>query len=431
MDVIINTGFNVNVTTKVNNVVVNPFPELNISATPTANPIYIETTNNSLPTSSGTISGNFSFSGVGGTRVYNIDNVIYISGGAGTGSNGTSDYYPLNSNPSGYLTNSDLTGINLTGLDFSSYVTKDQTGQFYSSNNPSGYITGIDLTPYINSGQASQFYPRTENPSGFITTGQTGIFYTINNPSGFITFAQITGTTFDGELIFIGAGTTTVYTSGESIIISGDSSSIDTGLFYPSNSNPSGYITGIDTSLYVTTDQTGRFYSSSNPNGFITGINLSSYITTGQTGEFASLISLSATGINIQDQLNTLSGYTVQTYVNKTDTGIFYLSSNPSGYLTSKNLTGYITSGNLTGYVLNSDTGNFLTTNIADYLYLSITSGSMPATGVISELVYDLIPSIGVSLRYARADHTHGTPSASVGGLTRSQMIAGIISFGL
>jgi hypothetical protein len=94
--------------------------------------------------------------------------------------------------------------------------------------------------------------------------------------------------------------------------------------FYP-NSNPSGYITGVNTGnfvttsntgLFITTGQTGLFYPSTNPSGYITGINLASYITTGQTGQFYSI-------------------------------------NNPSGFITGFN------SGN---YTLNSNTGNFVTT---------------------------------------------------------------------
>jgi hypothetical protein len=49
----------------------------------------------------------------------------------------------------------------------------------------------------------------------------------------------------------------------------------DTGDFYPS-SNPSGFITGIDTSFFVTSSQTGNYNNefyplASNPAGYVTG----------------------------------------------------------------------------------------------------------------------------------------------------------------
>ena len=70
----------------------------------------------------------------------------------------------------------------------------------------------------------------------------------------------------------------------------------------------------LNLSSYITTGQTGSFYPTSNPSGYITGVNLSSYITTSQTGNF-------------------------------------YPKSNPSGYITGVNLSSYVTT---------SQTGNFL-----------------------------------------------------------------------
>ena len=60
-----------------------------------------------------------------------------------------------------------------------------------------------------------------------------------------------------------------------------------TGDFYPA-SNPSGFITGVDLSPYVTGDvvrpsQTGAFYPASNPSGFLTGISNIVYTTGDQS----------------------------------------------------------------------------------------------------------------------------------------------------
>jgi hypothetical protein len=78
-----------------------------------------------------------------------------------------------------------------------------------------------------------------------------------------------------------------------------------TGIFYAA-SNPSGFITGVNLSNYVTNSQTGAFYAASNPSGFITGVNLSNYVTNSQTGAF-------------------------------------YAASNPSGYIGSAVLSNYVT----------------------------------------------------------------------------------------
>jgi hypothetical protein len=93
---------------------------------------------------------------------------------------------------------------------------------------------------------------------------------------------------------------------------------IDTGLFYPIT-NPSGFITGIDSSIYITgavvrPSDTGAFYPVYNPSGFITGVNLSQYST----------ISFS-TGISghLQNQINTLSSGN-QSFLTVLPTGIEY-----------------------------------------------------------------------------------------------------------
>ena len=114
----------------------------------------------------------------------------------------------------------------------------------------------------------------------------------------------------------------------------------DTGAFYP-NSNPSGFITGVNLSGYVTGDvvrpsetgnfitasQTGAFYPRSNPSGFITGVDLSAYVT----GDV----------------------------VRPSETGIFYLASNPSGFITGVDLSAYVTGS----VVRPSETGDFINFN--------------------------------------------------------------------
>jgi hypothetical protein len=58
--------------------------------------------------------------------------------------------------------------------------------------------------------------------------------------------------------------------NGTGVLLSGEA--------YPRN-NPSGFITGVNLSSYVTIDQTGTFYPANNPSGFITGINTSNFYT--------------------------------------------------------------------------------------------------------------------------------------------------------
>jgi hypothetical protein len=78
----------------------------------------------------------------------------------------------------------------------------------------------------------------------------------------------------------------------------------DLNALYP-RSNPSGYITGVDTS---------SFYTNNNPSGFITGVDTSNFYTNNNPSGFI-------TGV---------------------DTSNFYTNNNPSGFITTGNLTGYV-----------------------------------------------------------------------------------------
>jgi hypothetical protein len=138
--------------------------------------------------------------------------------------------------------------FNLTTGDV---VRPSETGQFYSSSNPSGYtatgyVTGVsgNLQTQITSlnNQTGSFYPRT-NPSGYAATGYvTGIsgslqnqITTLNNATGSYVLTSETGN-------FI--------------------TDTQTGVFYP-RSNPSGYITGVDLSFsgnyYTKTESESRY----------------------------------------------------------------------------------------------------------------------------------------------------------------------------
>lgn len=164
----------------------------------------------------------------------------------------------------------------------------------YNATNPSGYISGIT--------------------SGMVTTALGFTPYNATNPSGYVTAAgargaiSVTGAgSYDSAtgVINIVGGVTSFNTRTGAITLS--SADVTTALgFTPyNNTNPSGYITGI-TSTMVTTALGFTPYNSSNPNGYISSI----------------------TSANVTTAL----GFTP------------YNSSNPSGYITSSALSGYLTS---------------------------------------------------------------------------------------
>ena len=105
----------------------------------------------------------------------------------------------------------------------------------------------------------------------------------------------------------------------------------------------------------------GPYYSSSNPSGFITGLNTGSFITTGQTGNFASLINLFTTGNTLNLLINSLSGTLTGNYITTGQTGSFGGGSFNTGTLVGT-------------FALSSQTGNFLTSGSVPYN--NLTSGT-------------------------------------------------------
>jgi hypothetical protein len=307
----------------------------------------------------------------------------------------TGAFYPT-SNPSGFITGVDLsayvTGQVVRPSETGDFVTNSQTGAFYPVSNPSGFITGVDLSGYVTGSVV-----RPSETGDFITSSQTGSFYPTSNPSGFITgvdlSAYVTGdvvrpsetglflTTGAADARYVGlTGDQTVSgiknfasrptVNGTGVLLSGEGGAAAntgelTGVFYPLNSNPSGYITGVDLSSYATqsfvTGVSGHLQGQVNTlNGqtgnYVTGSvvrpsETGNFVTTGQTGVFVtgSVVRPSETG----------------NFITTAQTGAFYPSSNPSGFITGVDLSAYVTGA----VVRPSETGAFLTTGAADGRY--------------------------------------------------------------
>jgi hypothetical protein len=196
----------------------------------------------------------------------------------------------------------------------------------------------------LQGGSGNEFYHLNSGQYFNLVTGdivrptETGQFYPNSNPSGFITGVDLSNYA------------TTDYTTG----ISGDLQNQINNL----NNETGDYVLKTETGNFITNFQTGEFYSNSNPSGFITGVDLSHYATIDYT-----------TGISggLQNQITNLNNNT-GFYVLNSQTGIFYPTSNPSGFITGVDLSFYATqnyvtgvSGHLQGQIttLNSQTGSF------------------------------------------------------------------------
>ena len=96
-------------------------------------------------------------------------------------------YYPLSTNPAGYLTSASLTG----------YATESWvTAGFYPlTGNPSGFITSSALTPYLTSATAASTYQTLSGMSSYLTTSTAAS-----------TYAPIASPTFTGLATFDNIG---------------------------------------------------------------------------------------------------------------------------------------------------------------------------------------------------------------------------------
>lgn len=178
---------------------------------------------------------------VNGTGVMLSGEAVSVPTGELTGA-----FYPLNSNPSNYVT-----GSVVRPSETGSFITSSQTGAFYASSNPSGYITGVDLSNYATilyttgiSGDLQQQITALNNQTGsyvldsetgnFITTSQTGAFYASSNPSGFITgIPNIVYTTGDQDISGLKDFQTRPTVVDVPVLLSGDA--VDTVHLYGKN----------------------------------------------------------------------------------------------------------------------------------------------------------------------------------------------------
>ena len=232
-----------------------------------------------------------------------------------------------------------LSSAQYQNLVTGSVIRPSDTGAFYPTSNPSGFIAGVDLSSYATisfttgiSGSLQSQITTINNTTGiFITESETGLFYPSNNPSGFITEVDLSS-----------------YVTGAVV-------------------RPS------ETGVFVTQSQTGQFYPASNPSGFITGVNLSSYATTTYVTGVSGVLQSQITTLNSQT-----GSYVTGSVVRPSETGaltsVFYPRfSNPSQFITNASLIGYATTSYVTGAsgflqtqitTLNSRTGSYVTGSV-------------------------------------------------------------------
>jgi len=273
-----------------------------------------------------------------------------------------------------------------------SVVRASDTGIFYPySSNPNGYVQGAVVRP--------------SNTGAFLDTGSS---QTINSLKNFLVRPTVNGT---GVLL-----------SGESPGTTNTGSL--TGAFYPLNSNPSGYITGVDLTNYVTKSSTGVFVTTGQTGNFITTSQTGQFVSTGATGSF---VVSSQTGAFLTTgaadsryALQSATGAFVTTgqtgsFITVSQTGAFYPNSNPSGFITGVDLSSYATTSYVTGvsgylqYQISNFSGSSSTGS-----YVSLT-GDETISGIKNFISRPTVNTTGVLISGDAVDtiHLYGKNSES------------------
>jgi hypothetical protein len=220
-------------------------------------------------------------------------------------------------------------------------VESPNLGGVYSVNGKAGFVTinksDIDLSNVENIsiiGVSGYLQNQINNISGGGGGGGvTGDYYLNSNPSGFIT-------------------------------------GVDLSNLYPRN-NPSGFITGVDLTPYATNVNLAATGSTLNTRiNSLSGTLTGNYLTSTVVGNtYATITNLGATGSTLNTRIESLSGTLTGGYYPRNNpsgfiTGIdlsyLYPRSNPSGFITSVDLSSYATNANLnlTGFALNTKINN-------------------------------------------------------------------------
>ena len=159
---------------------------------------------------------------------------------------------------------------------------------------------------------------------------------------------------------------------------------------------------GGDTSECLPKSASSEFYLTSNPSGFITGVDLSNYATKTNASSIASSIASSYAASAASGKLDL------------TATGNFYpMTGNPSGFLTSVNLTPYQTTAAMTAYTPKSSISGHSATwdTVSSRQYASAMSAYYLASNPSG-----FITGVDLSPYQKTANMTAYTPKSAISG---------------
>ena len=327
----------------------------------------INSTNNSILSLSGVLTGNYvlisTFTGSGIAVQSQISGLT--SNLALTGAN-LSNYLLLTG--SGLAANLNLTGQNLSTKISSLSGTLISNEGIISSNLAS---TGATLQSEINSlsgnliSSGSNLSSSISSLSGTLTSTYATISNVNSSVNTLTTNLGTTGSTLSSYISSLSGTLTSVYATYSQL----------TGL--------SGYEANVTNLLATYAQLTGYSgFEVTVQNAFATYSQL-----TGLSGYDATVTNLATTGSTLANSINALSG-TLSNYALNSSLSSYYPSSNPSGFITGINTSNFITTSqtglfypnsNPSGFITGLNTGNFVTTSSAAFIVRPTVNG----TGVL------------------------------------------------
>ena len=185
----------------------------------------------------------------------------------------SSSFYPMDSNPSGYLT----AHQSLAGYATETYVDSAVSGkldataydsaEFYTTSNPSGFVDAVSASAIASAYQVVSSLGTSQN-------GLTSIVTSINSQKISATYADMankavkdgTGRTISS--LPDSAAVSAIASSYAESAVSGKLDESATAGFYPT-SNPSGFISGVDLTPYQLTADMSGYYTTANESGYI------------------------------------------------------------------------------------------------------------------------------------------------------------------
>ena len=339
-------------------------------------------------------------------------------------------FYPLSGNPSGFLTDAPSNGSQYARKNGAWDVVTTPPDFITSVSSPLSVTTGnlsVDLSAYLTSATAASTYYLQTNPSGFQTAGDvtTALSPYLLSATAASTYAPIaaglptggtvgqvltkqSGANFDASFATLIPGDRYLTTSTTSNTVSNGNKTftIGTGLSYTPTQNITisydasnhmhGEVLTYNSGTGVLTVDINHHTGSGTYTAWVVNVGGVTPATSVAWGAITGTISAQS---DLQGQLDLKLAAT-------TAAATYYpLVGNPSSFLVAADITGKanIASPSLTGTPLSTTAAvDTNTTQIATTAFVVAQAAS--ATPLVNGTA-----AVGTSLRYARADHVHGT----------------------